>query len=344
MPGAVKHDSGRFGPPTWTPVPRRVAEAAARRGGRQAAARRRLDELAPPPAPIGDQDGDSETLGTVTAVHRFVDAPGDSETVRWHLVECGPPTESAPTVVFLHGLPDSWWQWHHALAEFGQEFHCLAVDLKGYGQSDKRTGDFRQRGVAEQLGALLDTLGVGRYALVTHDRGTAVADYLVARDPYRVERYARGQQHLWHLHPDLYPQEARFAAAPKSGLFADAFEFVAMTYGTITEHDISEADLLRTVQEFSHPGIADAVPRYFNSSSFRQEWIDRRSRLIGAWRCPVLLMQGRHDLAQPWEFYADPDALSLLPDGSDVSLLDGGHLWPLEVPDEANAILRDFLT
>ncbi|MFG1664198.1 hypothetical protein [Streptomyces sp. Y7] len=43
------------------------------------------------------------------------------------------------------------------------------------------------------------------------------------------------------------------------------------------------ADLVRTVQEFSYDGISTAVPRYFNSSSFHQEWIDRRTRLIPRW-------------------------------------------------------------
>ncbi|MBX9639573.1 MAG: hypothetical protein K2X97_07570 [Mycobacteriaceae bacterium] len=57
-----------------------------------------------------NRDGETERLGAVSVVHRFVDAPGDSESVRWHFVESGSPSD--PTVVFLHGLPDSWWQWH----------------------------------------------------------------------------------------------------------------------------------------------------------------------------------------------------------------------------------------
>ncbi|MFD4603240.1 alpha/beta fold hydrolase [Streptomyces sp. NPDC058464] len=50
--------------------------------------------------------------------------------------ECGPA--GAPVVVFLHGVPDSWWQWHYALDAFGTEYRCLAVDLKGYGQGKRR--------------------------------------------------------------------------------------------------------------------------------------------------------------------------------------------------------------
>jgi hypothetical protein len=112
-----------------------------------------------------NHDGELERLGDTVVTHRFVDAPSDSETVRWHLVEAGDP--SAPTVAFLHGVPDSWWQWHYAIESLASQYHCLAIDLKGYGQSDKRTGDYRQAGVASQLLSLLDTLGVDEFALGT---------------------------------------------------------------------------------------------------------------------------------------------------------------------------------
>lgn len=103
------------------------------------------------------------------------------------------------------------------------------------------------------------------------------------------------------------------------------------------------ADLVRTVQEFSYEGISTAVPRYFNSSSFRQEWVERRTRLIPRWKCPVLLLQGADDPLQPREFYADPEVLAKLPTGSGVHLLDSGHFWPFEAHEEMTTVLRDFL-
>lgn len=171
-----------------------------------------------------NHNGELERLGDTVVTHRFVDAPGDSETVRWHLVEAGDP--SSPTVVFLHGVPDSWWQWHYAIEALASEYHCVAIDLKGYGQSDKRTGDYRQAGVASQLLSLLDTIGVDEFFLVTHDRGTPPGDHLVSTAGERVLGYARGQQHLWHLHPSLHPQEQLFTSPDVAGVLADARRFV----------------------------------------------------------------------------------------------------------------------
>ena len=291
--------------------------------------------------PEPDTDGQVEQIGAVSATHRFVDAPGDSETVRWHVVEAGP--KDAPAVVFLHGVPDSWWQWHYVIEALAETHRCLAVDLKGYGQSDKRTGDYRQAGVAEQLIALFDELGLGEFSLITHDRGTPPGDHIVANLGHRVLRYGRGQQHLWHLNPALHPQEAMFTSPAVYDVLSDAAGFVATAYTLLTEKDVALDDLRRTVQEFSYPGIPSAVPRYFNSSSFRQEWIDRRTSLIDRWQCPVLLLQGRDDPLQPREFYEDPDVLRRLPAGSGVHLLEAGHFWPFEAVKETVEVLTLFL-
>ncbi|MEU4845738.1 alpha/beta fold hydrolase [Streptomyces gilvosporeus] len=65
--------------------------------------------------------------------HTYAEPPArvrESRQVRWHLVECGPADGEA--VVFLHGVPDSWRQWHHALEALGSTYRCIAIDLKGY--------------------------------------------------------------------------------------------------------------------------------------------------------------------------------------------------------------------
>src|SRR5882757_7607153 len=240
---------------SYTAPPERIA--AGLRDGKgtlnaSAAAERLAEELPATIVPQPNRNGQVERLGQVSAVHRFVDAPGDSETVRWHLVEAGDPRRQ--TVVFLHGVPDSWWQWHYALELLSDRYHCVAIDLKGYGQSEKRTGDYRQQGVADQLQALLDTIGIAEFALVTHDRGTPPGDHLVSALGDRVIGYARGQQHLWHLHPSLHPQEQLFTSLDASAVLADAGRFVATAYTWLTDRPVATSDIIRTIEEFNHSG------------------------------------------------------------------------------------------
>ena len=286
-----------------------------------------------------DEDGDTEELDGQRFTHHFVEAPGDQETVTWHYVEAG---EGEP-VVFLHGIPDSWFQWHHQMAALAGEYRCIAVDLKGYGQSEKERGDYRHAGAAAQLFAMLDQIGLDRFNLITHDRGTVQADHIVADHADRVLRYGRGEQHLYHFNPVLAPQDQIFADAPWTGLMEDTKRFAVWVYAFVCNLPVADEDMRRVIQEFSYPGTSRAVPRYFLSSNFRKEWIERRTRLLDAWRCPVTLLQGADSRSQPREFYEDareyiPNARSV-----DVSFIPGGHFWTLESPGESTDAIRAAL-
>lgn len=287
-----------------------------------------------------DHDGDIEVLDGQTFTHHFVEAPGDHELIRWHYVEVG---EGEP-VVFLHGIPDSWFQWHHQMADLAGEYRCIAVDLKGYGQSEKARGDYRHVGAAAQLFTMLDQIGLKKFNLITHDRGTVQADYIVADHPDRVLRYGRGEQHLYHFNPVLAPQDQIFGDAPWSGLMEDPKRFAVWVYAFVCNLPVADADMRRVIQEFSYPGTTRAVPRYFLSSTFRKEWIERRTRLLDAWRCPVTLLQGADSRSQPREFYTDareyiPNAQSV-----DVCYIPGGHFWTLESPRDSTEAIREALS
>jgi pimeloyl-ACP methyl ester carboxylesterase len=91
-------------------------------------------------------------------------------------------------------------------------------------------------------------------------------------------------------------------------------------------------------------GVSRAVPRYFNSSSFRAEWLARRNRLLKAWQGPVLIVQGYNSKTQPREFYEK--AAEYIPNASNISVsyLPGGHFWTLESPTETTAAIHRLLS
>ncbi|KAK4940843.1 hypothetical protein LTR10_019115 [Elasticomyces elasticus] len=277
-----------------------------------------------------DQEGDTEVLDGVEFTHHFVDAPGDHEFVRFHYVEAG---------------TDSWYQWHHQMAALSKNYRCIAPDLKGYGQSEKKPGDYRHQGAAENLYAMLEKIGVvaTKFNVITHDRGTVQADYIVAKHPEAVLRYGRGEQHLYHFNPVLAPQGDIFRDAPYTGIMEDTKRFVVWVYTWIAKRPIPDEEFTRTIQEYSYPGITRAVPRYFNSSTFRAEWLDRRNRLLRAWKCPVMIMQGYESRTQPREFYEA--ARDYIPNAKEVRVkyMPGGHFWTMESPKETTEAIQELL-
>jgi pimeloyl-ACP methyl ester carboxylesterase len=293
----------------------------------------------PPTVTAPNVDGDTELLGTVTVTHRFHDATG----ILWHYVEAG-PADGDP-VVMVHGIPESWWSWHHQIEYLVSrcQFRVIAIDLKGYGQSDKRAGDYRHEGVADELLALLDALGLDAFHLVTADRGSNVGDYLAGNHPERIRRYVRAQKPAHRWESGNSPQQAIFGHPVRAlRAMANPAMLVPGAYQNLAHLPIPADDVNRAIAEFGYEGIWFAVPRYFQSSTWEKESADRVNRLLRAMTMPVLLLQGEHDPGQPLSLFEG--AVDQFPN-AELSVVRGaGHFHHLEDPAQVNELIAEFLT
>lgn len=292
---------------------------------------------------VPNHDGQQETIGSTVVTHRFVEAPGAVAPVRWHFVTTG--DRDAPTVLFLHGNPESWRAWEPQLNHFADTYHLVAPDLKGYGQSDKSPGEWRWEGVAEEFLALLDQIGVGKFAIVSHDRGTVLADYLAGNHPERVLCYVRMQQvcHIWRAE---YSWQAGYFADPLFGpyLFGDPDLYYRFRLKDMLKNDVPADRLESLFYEMSYPGIADAVVRYYQASTFEKERLDR-IRLFPRMTFPVLLLQGDRDDGQPTYYFDHPSLPATLcfPDAALEWVQGAGHYTNLEKPDVVTEVVAKFL-
>lgn len=87
---------------------------------------------------------------------------------------------SGPSVLLLHGFPQTHAMWHDVATALAQDFTVVASDLRGYGQSSKPEGTepYSFREMAADQSALMAALGHSRFHLVGHDRGGRVAHRL----------------------------------------------------------------------------------------------------------------------------------------------------------------------
>lgn len=113
--------------------------------------------------------------------HRFVSANG----TRLHVVEAG----SGPLVLFLHGFPEFWYTWQHqlqAVADAG--FRAVAVDLRGYGASDKPPRGYDAFTMAADVAGLIRALGERGAVLVGAGFGGMLAWATAAFHPRLIRR------------------------------------------------------------------------------------------------------------------------------------------------------------
>jgi len=91
-------------------------------------------------------------------------------------------------LVFLHGWLGSWRYWVPAMEELSLHYRTYALDLWGFGDSDKLSLSYNVDAYVELLQEFLDHLGVHRTSLVGHALGGVVALSFADKIPERVER------------------------------------------------------------------------------------------------------------------------------------------------------------
>lgn len=82
-------------------------------------------------------------------------------------------------VVLLHGFPQTHLMWSAVANELSRNHHVIAMDLRGYGESDKPVAatpyTYSKRAMATDAVSAAKQLGHEHFALVGHDRGALVA-------------------------------------------------------------------------------------------------------------------------------------------------------------------------
>ncbi|MEM6990915.1 MAG: alpha/beta fold hydrolase [Myxococcota bacterium] len=94
-------------------------------------------------------------------------------------------------VLFLHGWPTNAQLWRGVLSEVGKTHRAIALDLPGFGQSDKPTDTrYSFKFFSKILDAFIDALGVSDIGLVVHDLGGPVGLYWAVHHASRVRALA----------------------------------------------------------------------------------------------------------------------------------------------------------
>lgn len=139
--------------------------------------------------------------------HRAVAANG----ARFHVAEVG----RGPLVLLLHGFPEFWWAWRHqmeALAEAG--YRAVAMDLRGYGASDKPPRGYDPFTLSYDVAGVVRSLGAPDATIVGHGWGAFLGWTAAVTAPKVVRRLvAVSMPHPRRLRAALATDPRQIAAA-----------------------------------------------------------------------------------------------------------------------------------
>lgn len=107
------------------------------------------------------------------------------DDLRFHYRSWG--SDQAFPLLLIHGLTGNSWEWGTVARELAKRHRVLAFDQRGHGATDW-AADYSVDLLAEDIGSLMDALGIERAAVVGHSLGGNSAYCFAAAHPDRVTR------------------------------------------------------------------------------------------------------------------------------------------------------------
>lgn len=94
--------------------------------------------------------------------------------------------ENKTTIVMIHGLGDEADTWRHIFIPLSKSYHLIALDLPGFGRSDKPERDYTPKFMMESIIALMNLLEIDKAILMGSSLGAMLSQGIALGHPARV--------------------------------------------------------------------------------------------------------------------------------------------------------------
>lgn len=270
-----------------------------------------------------------------------------SNGVKLHYVTQG----EGPLMLMLHGFPEFWYSWRHQIPEFAKDYKVVALDLRGYNESDKpqQQSAYVMSEFIKDVEGVIKGLGYERCVLVGHDWGGMIAWYFAYTHPEMLERlivmniphpakFAEGLRTPQQLLRSSYAFFFQLPVLPE--LLIQWSDYQALESGfkgmAVNKSAITAADIETYKNAASRRGALTAMLNYYRNafpSVLKQDW--------SILQVPTLMIWGEEDQALGKELtygtqeYVQNFQLRYIPNCS--------HWVQQEQPEVVNRYIREFL-
>src|SRR5580704_383327 len=239
--------------------------------------------------------------------------------------------DSKPVLVFSHSLGCDHGMWDAQTRDLLPHFRILRYDTRGHGASDVPSGDYSIERLGRDVIAVIDELGIGKFAFCGLSMGGMIGQWLAASAPDRITHLV-----LANTSPrmDSAAIETRRKTVLESGMSAVAEMVLGrfFTPETLAGHNPDVASVRRTVLNTDPIGYAGCC------AAIRD--MDQTS-LLPRIRVPTLIVVGDRDVSTPWTGHGELLAGGIA--NSRVVHLPTAHLSNIERPRSFSCALLDFL-
>lgn len=279
----------------------------------------------------------------VSVAHRYATVDGHRLFYR----QAG--SHDAPAIVLLHGFPTSSFMFRDLIGRLAQNYYVIAPDHLGFGYSDMplvTEFDYTFDALAGLTHALLDQLGVTRYAIYVQDYGAPIGWRLALNRPQAINAiitqsgngYDEGfVEEFWQTIWDYQrEQTAQSETAIRTALDVESVKWQYLT-GAPDESAVSPDTWTLDSALLSRPGNDEIQLKLFRDYATNAPMYPALHEYLRASAVPVLAVWGRND-----PIFGPDGARAFERDARDaeVHLLDGGHF----LLETAGAQVADLIT
>jgi pimeloyl-ACP methyl ester carboxylesterase len=254
---------------------------------------------------------------------------------------------SGSPVVLLHGFAETGHMWDPVLPILSRTHTVVVPDLRGAGASSKPDGGYDKMTMAQDIHALVRSLGVEKATIVGHDIGLMVAYAYAAQYPAETERLVLMDaflpgignwkdmwllRDLWHFH--FYGEVPLALVAGRERTYLEHFwnDFAADP-----RHSVPEADRERYAAAYAQPGAMRAAFEYFHN--FERDAADFAQMAQSRLQMPVRVIAGEKS-GGPFLI----EQVRLVAQDVDGTIIPGAGHWLLEeAPERVIPILQQYV-
>lgn len=246
---------------------------------------------------------------------------------------------SGPPVILIHGWTQAWNTWRSTIETFSDRYRMYAVDLWGFGESEKdnRTS-FEVTDFIELIPQMMEHLGMAKVPIMGHSMGGTTALGVALKYPERVKKVAvvgspiNGQSLSLFLHFAGTRLVASLMLAGEGSPLLRTFIRLWSPFVTPNNPNLFYDMTMKNSSGFT-------INSFFSSiASLRRTNLSSRLKEI---TIPAMGVFGGKDVVvnpNQIKYFRGP-----IPDGRPVWVPKAGHFVMWDTPDEFARIFNDFM-
>lgn len=256
-----------------------------------------------------------------------------------------------PTILLLHGFPSSSHQYRNLINKLMDDYHVIAPDYPGFGNSDQPAMDafeYTFDNLTSIMNQFAEELKLEKYTIYVHDYGAPIGFRLAVKHPERIQAiitqngnaYEEGLLPTWEPLRKYWENPIEENRNPLKVLLTAELTKTQYMNGTRNPNKISPDTWNLDQSVLDRPGNEEIQLALFydyrNNVKEYPEW----QEYFRTYQPPTLAAWGENDM-----FFGPKGALAFRNDLKDceVHLLNTGH-FPLEEDLEISAnLIKQFL-